>query len=838
MRTITLQDKVSSPNTELRLIVDEEEGGVERWREYRAPKLPPRRTQGALTVSEQDPLVDFTWAQDDWSGGALRPYYREGDTRYALAKGMDARWEGVLSLGMAQSAPLDYLIQGMGAEGPDGRDLGKWTSVGSAVTLTQESTIVNDDDGSYSYKFTATTSDGSASYVKQSLENATLYQGRTITVGIWMYVTTIGSDHNPTVSIYDGQGDPTVTHATAINSVSGYGTGGWHFTSVEREIDDSANEVTIYIGDSTNANGETALVYYFDSITIEVDGSGDEVCVGMATHNNITYHAQGQVVSKWDENRDCWDAVYIHTSTDATDIVHFDNNIYVAFGYSVAYIYGATTSWTVSTLSSASKYAKYFAVARNNAGNLALWKSETVNTLKSATSAINGGSFSSAYTVGSEDRPITGLFATFDTIMIGKQDGLWQYNRTYAGTSTAENAFAPVSTEWDKGVHPDNFAIGTEWHGFFYTTASAQSIIRWAPGQIQDITSLFVAPRLPGYGGEIRALVASPHELWVAADIPESAEAGIFGDFPMNIGGASTKSIKIISLRMSADGQFNVHTIDEVKFGEVDALHVYYDSATDSRYLVVAGRTTGGGTERDHARSYRWTLPTRSAAPYVDAGITVASTGTFDTSIWHGGVPGTNKAFLKAVFWVENIGGAGSETVKVQYGLDGEDSETFTLGTLSATDRIQTLYFDDAIVTGGSAINPLTQATGRSIQLRLTLTTTAPEDKDRPKIFAFEVHSTLRPPKLKTWELFVRVGEDMIQETGYYDPVSKTKQLTDLDTLEDQVYPIYFKHTYDGHAGFDEESSTSAQIVDRERVSVGDEFEIHRLILQETDTSA
>ena len=202
-------------------------------------------------------------------------------------------------------------------------------------------------------------------------------------------------------------------------------------------------------------------------------------------------------------------------------------------------------------------------------------------------------------------------------------------------------------------------------------------------------------------------------------------------------------------------------------------------------------------------------------------------------------MPGTSKAFLKAIFWVENIGSDGSETLKVQYGLDGEDSETYTLGTLSATDRIQTLYFNDATVTeGGADINPLTQATGRSIQLRLTLTTSAPENKNRPKLFAFELHSTLRPPKLKTWEVFVRVGEDMMQETGYYDPVSKTKQLTDLDTLEDQVYPIYFKHTYDGHAGFDEGSSTSAQIVDRERVSIGDEYEIHKLVLQETDTSA
>ena len=834
MRTITIQDKASSPSTELRLTVEEEEGGVERWREFRAPKLPPRRTQGALTVSEQDPLVDFTWAQDDWSDGGLRPYYREADARYALAMGIDARWEGVLSLGMAQSAPLDYLIQGMGAEREG--DLGKWTSVGSAVTLTQESTIVNDDDGTYSYKFVATTGSGSASYVKQSLANPTLYRGRTIIVGIWMYVTTIGSDHNPTVSIYDGQG---TTHATAINSVSGYGTGGWHFTSVEREIHGSASEVTIYIGDSTNANGTTNLVYYFDTISIEVDGAGDEVCVGMATHNNITYHAQGQVVSRWDENRDCWDAVYIHASADATDIVHFDNNIYVAFGYSAAYIYGSLTTWTVSTLASAIKNAKYFAVARNNAGNLALWKTETVNTIKSATDATNSGSFSGAYTIGSSDRDITGLFSAFDTIMVGKEDGLWQYNRTYAGTSTAENAFAPVSTEWDKGVHSGNFSTGAEWHGFFYTTASTQSIIRWAPGQIQDITSLFVAPRIPGYGGEIKALAPSPHEMWIAADIPETAEAGVFGDFPIGIGGASSKNIKIISLRQDSSGAFNVHTMDEAKFGEIDALNVYYDEASDTRYLVAAGRVTGGGTERDHARSYRWSLPTRSAAPYIDAGTVVAKSGTFDTSIWHGGVPGTSKAFLKAVFWVENIGSDGSETLKVQYGLDGEDSETYTLGTLSSTDRVQTLYFKDATVTsGGADINPLTQATGRSIQLRLTLTTTAPENKDRPKLFAFEIHSTLRPPKLKTWEVFVRIGEDMIQESGYYDPVSKTKQLTDLDTLEDQVYPIYFKHTYDGHAGFDEESSTSVQIVDRERVSIGDEYEVHRLVLQETDTSA
>ena len=827
MRTITLQDKASSPNTELRLIVDEDENGIERWRELRSPKLPPRRTQGALTVSEQDPLVDFTWAQDDWSDGALRPYYREGDARYAKSSGVDARWEGVLSLGMERSPVQDWLIRGMGCE-VDG-DENEWTVSGTAGTLTRQSSVKLEDD--YAYRYVVTTANTEDSYVYQDLANPTLYRSREVIVGVWIKTATLGSSYAPNLYINDGVGTTSGTAITASDT-------DWTFTSVTRTIDSSATRVRIYVGDDDAASGTTACTFYFDAFSIQVEGSGSEVCVGMAEHNDIIYLAQGRVVAKWDENNDIWDAVYIHASADATDIIHFSNAIYVAFGYSAAYIYGTVTSWTASTLSSAIKYAKHFAVARNNAGNLALWKTETVNTIKSATDPSNSGSWSSAYTIGSSDRAINNLHSSFDTLLVGKEDGLWTYNRTYAGTSTAENAFAPVSTEWDKGVNSGNFAVGEEWHGFFYTTAATQSLIRWAPGQIQDITNLFVAPRISGFGGEVRALVASPHELFVAVDIPEGSESGVFGDFPIQLTSTS-KKIKILSLRQKADGSFNVHTIDEVTFGEIDELFIFTNSVTDTRYLVAAGRLNRDGTSADHTHIYRWSLPTRSAAPFIDAESTVMQSGTFDTSIWHGGVPGTSKAFLKAVFWVENIGGAGSETLKVQYGLDGEDSETYTLGTLSSTDRVQTLYFNDATVSeGGADINPLTQATGRSIQLRLTLTTTAPENKDRPKVFAFEIHSTLRPPKLKTWEVFVRVGEDMIQETGYYDPGSKTKHLTDLDTLEDQVYPIYFKHNYDGHAGFDEESSTSVQIVDRERVSIGDEYEIHRLVLQETDTSA
>tara|TARA_R100000808_G_scaffold6830_2_gene20095 strand:- start:12365 stop:14866 length:2502 start_codon:yes stop_codon:yes gene_type:complete len=833
MRNIILQDKVSSPSTELQLVVDEEEGGIERWREFRAPKLPPRRTQGALTVSEQDPLIDFTWAQDDWSDGALRPYYREGDRKYALAKGVDARWEGVLSLGMEQSAPMDYLIRGMRAE--QSADVSVWTTDGSDTnpTLTRQTSEV--ESGSYSYQFTVTTASGQDSYILQNLTNPELYRGRQLIVGCWIKTATLGSSFAPNIYIKDSAGTTSGTAITASDQ-------NWTFVSATRTIDASASFVRIMIGDDDTATGATTCTFYFDSISVQVDGSNDDVCVGMATDGGKIYHAQGPVVAEWNEQNDVWDAVYIHASAKATDIIHFGNQIWVAFGYGDNYIYGSGTSWTVSSLTDELAHAKYFATARNNAGEMALWKTETANTIKSSTNPA--GSWSSAYTIGSADRTITALHTCFDTILVGKEDGLWQYSRTYAGTASAENVFMPMFTEWDKGVNTDNFSVGQEWHGFFYTTAASQSLIRWSPGQLQDITSLILQPRIPGYGGEVRAMVAAPHELWIAADIPETAEAGVFSDFPLQMT-ATSKMTKLISLRMDSQGQFNIHTLDEVNFGEIDAMHVYTDTTTGHRYIVMGGRLNRAGTDADHAQLFRWQLPVRSAAPFIDAETPLTTSGEFDTSVWHGGVPGTSKAFLKAVFWVDKLDAqstGNNRKITVKYGLDGEDSETYTLGTIymdNSSDRVKTLYFNDATVTtGGATINPLTQAVGRSIQMRFSFATDDGADTDPPRMFAFEIHSTLRPKKLRTWEVYVRIGEDMMQETGYYQPVSKTKQLTDLDTLEDQVFPIYMKHTYDGHAGFDEEASLNCTIVDRERVSIGDEYEIHKIVLQEVDTSA
>jgi len=76
------------------------------------------------------------------------------------------------------------------------------------------------------------------------------------------------------------------------------------------------------------------------------------------------------------------------------------------------------------------------------------------------------------------------------------------------------------------------------------------------------------------------------------------------------------------------------------------------------------------------------------------------------------------------------------------------------------------------------------------------------------------------------------------EDTGYQSQEDKSTVLTNLDSLEDQNYAISFRHNLD-NPGL--EPSEDAQIdvfmVDRERVEVGDDFEVHRIVLQEARTS-
>ena len=268
--------------------------------------------------------------------------------------------------------------------------------------------------------------------------------------------------------------------------------------------------------------------------------------------------------------------------------------MFVGFGASAAYIYGSTTSWTTSTLSSTAKNAIFFVVSRTS-----LWKSETVNTIKSSTNPVNGGSWSSAYSVGSTDRPITRLYGAFDTVVAGKEDGLWWYKRVYGGGESAD-LFVNQTNEYDKFHSPANFSQGTDFLGWLWTIAANQSVFRSNLQAVQDVTSLVSSPEIAELTGKVRVMTHDTHNIYMAS------ENGLTGT-----AGRTT----LISVRQENEGLI-ADPIDEVLMTTVEAMDASFVSrGTDGTrpFIFMMGLSAGGVTNSQ--KTYAWYIPEDSRSP-------------------------------------------------------------------------------------------------------------------------------------------------------------------------------------------------------------------------------
>lgn len=121
-----------------------------------------------------------------------------------------------------------------------------WTKT-STPTVAKESTIKK--FGSYALKMVG---GGSGQSVYRALPSGTDYQGRTISLGCWVYTSGAGV----TLTISDGVG--------SANSSAHTGGGGWEFLSVTRKIDVAATKVQ---ADLNIPNGVTA--YYDGCVLVE-----------------------------------------------------------------------------------------------------------------------------------------------------------------------------------------------------------------------------------------------------------------------------------------------------------------------------------------------------------------------------------------------------------------------------------------------------------------------------------------------------------------------------------------------------------------------------------------
>ena len=822
---IILQDRITNPTTQLGLVLAyTATEGIQRkmWSESRVAPLPPKQAQGALMWTHKDPITDFVFAQNDWSGGAFRPYYQEQDNRYAKSDGVDLRWEGVAALGQRRTSPRsgvpikgkiqsNYLVSNGHFE--EGVTTG-WTA-GTGTALAVDTDTVN--TGNYSLKLTVDQGTSATDMAKQSLANPTLYRSRVIKVIAYVQRAS-GSDAGISIRVFDGTNTTTETAVTASTFTAAIAT---HTVAAD------ADELTISFRNSATTSN-AAHVFYVDDVSVLPTGGTE--CVGFATRTPSSgadqlYAAIGRTVVLWNESTYTWDVVYFSptdsTGSEATDIIEFDNDIFVAYGEAVSsvphqYISGSDTTWATTAINGTTthqdNHARYWVKARDGYTRWALWKAgpssnqgTETNKMYSSHTPKTSWLHETALTVGSSGRAITGLHAHADTFIVAKVDGLWLWDAITAD-------FVNITPEWEHDLDSANGSLGQTWLGRLYFASAQQGFFSWnmGNGELTNLSSLLVTPRISDIGGRITAMSSASRELILGLDQPV-ADA------------TSTKTCRLVTLNASNQ----IHTIAEPSMSIIDAISTHIGTR-----LWVFGRAYDSSLEDYVATSFMWELPSKSAAPYADVVPAIEQNGFFNTSIWSGGMPDTDKALIALTVWCEDV--TPNRTITVDFGRDGRAANTTRLGVFNTTDRIQTLFFKNID-------EPTTNAVCRFAQLRFTFAT---DDTTSPKMFAFALHTQLAPRRIRAWDIGCYVGQDSLLRTDVPDPLSKAEIETIFQELELQAFPLTMVEDLgQSHGGdeFDGSSTHQVRLVDYRRVpNSSDEHgqEMWNLRLQEVPIDA
>jgi len=711
----------------------------------------------------------------------------EGDSnRYSQADGCDARW-GPVTLGM-KKVPADFLLRNGGAEL---NAITGWTA-GSGVTLSASTSSPR----SGSYVFSSVNGSGTTLFT-QTLVNPTVWRSKEFTVTAWIK-RTVGSSYGARIKVYDAGGSPaTAVQSTAVTASS------YTRTTATFTPNSGATSVTIEIEATGTPSSHT---FFVDDVSITP--TGGVVWAGTAQCASNLYAACGRAVLQWDETNDVWNAVSVHATQTTTDIIEFNGNVFVAFAGGAAYIYGTGTSWTTSTTSDPGLEATYFTVSRE-----LFWKSgptsgnNTNYRVWSSTDPTNGGSaWTGPYVIGSSDRSITALYSVADTVIAAKEDGLYTYRRSY-NDGTAANIFENTTNEFVSMPSTENFARGAVWQGNLYLGASLQSffVIEGATFNYIDLSGLFFHPEVPTMGGRPWAMAGDPAQLWLLVNTPTADTS-------------TSKTVWLMSLR--SPGEWKLHPIQTVEMGDIN------DLAVNNGYVYAMGRLYDGTAYVNS--SYRWTLPADNVAPAYASSPIINTTGTFTPPQFGFELPETQKAQLAMTFIVADTDA--EHTIAVKFGLDGAAPSTTTLGTINSASRVQTLYFNDIST-------PETNAVSHLLQPELTFTT---DDTVSPKLHAMALHSAIRPARFRVWECYVDIGDGLLLNNSYVEPVSKASILTKLNTLEVQPYPIAFEHDLDQDGVATEIRVHILDIGKEPEVGGGqvrEGVEVWKLLLQEADVS-
>ena len=737
------------------------------WEEEIISPTPPPQPQGDVNYAAQSPEFGRVVSQNDWhlGFGASRFTDLVDLPKYGYTDGVLAMFDGELVPGY-QEYEVDAIVQNGRLE--TGATTG-WTN-GSNTTVT-----VNSDarSGSYSLNIAATSAGGTCT--QNYLGTDSVLASKQIT--LIAYAKRVSGSGNIKATIADGIGSTDSYTSTSSD---------WTLLKAVRTLHASTSAVQFTFTLSVDDD-----VFRVDDIAVILAGGSAFKSRPIEFEGNY-YASMGRSVIKWDESNDAWLPVYLDGSDEITGLENYEGNLIVGRGDNNNYLLSAdgVTFSNPSTNSGNSRIANKLARVLNARGDWALMKTR-LNQASLTVDPSDTANWGAEIQVGDIDRTTTSLISGAGTAYVGREDGLYVYDRRI-------NRFRDIEPDSNFFPSANNFRRAIGRGGAIWASGGQQTFWRISPtGQppIHDwseLTHIFTASAFKGFGGEVSAIAQDRSNVFIAlADNAANTLSSFPYTFPFNFSTAGiSTSVRLLTIKSQKpedaadfDRDVIVHTISSFTLSQIDQIG-RYDDGTNSSLFAMGSHTdnTIDATDEDAPRIFRLKLPRDNENPRRSATIAVRKTGEFYTPWIDFNYPDVEKAASKLTIGSRNFA-SGEKYVTVYYKKDDATDDDAGGWTVWGDDG----GFDTSPQEVKASVTS-TPVTFKRIRFRLSFTSDSTSD-DPPTVTSIVLNTVWNQTDVRRFKASVRLGDRRtLQLRRVPQTTLKSADISKLTTLRQQPF--------------------------------------------------
>tara|TARA_B100000686_G_scaffold84052_1_gene90802 strand:- start:608 stop:3088 length:2481 start_codon:yes stop_codon:yes gene_type:complete len=740
------------------------------WEEEIISPTPPPQPQGDVNYAAQSPEFGRVLSQNDWhlGFGAARFTDLVNFPKYGYTDGVLAMFDNEL-VPSYQEYQVDAIVQNGRFE--TGETTG-WTD-GSNTSV-----AVNSDarSGSYSLQITATSAGGTCA--QNYIGTDTVLRSREITVVAYAKKVTTSGSGTIKLTVSDGVSTPTDSSTSTSTE--------WAILKVKKTLSATASAVkftfTLSADDDVFRIDDVAVILTggstFNSRPIEFEGG--------------YYASMGRSVIKWDESNDAWLPVYLDSTYEITAIENYGGNLIVGRGDSTNYLVsgdGATFS-NPSTNSGNSRIANKLARVLNARGDWALMKTRAnqASLTVDPSDTVNWGA---EIQVGDPDRLTTSLISGAGTAYVGREDGLYVYDRRI-------NRFRDIEPDSNFFPSANNFRKAIGRGGAIWASGGQQTFWRISPtGQppIHDwseLTHIFTASAFKGFGGEVSAIAQDRSNVFIAlADNAANTANSFPYTFPFNFSTAGiSTTVRLLTIKSQKpedaadfDRDVIVHTISSFTLSKIDQIGRFDDGTNSSLFALGSFTDTNvDETDEDVPRIFRLKLPRDNENPRRSASIAVRKTGDFYTPWMDFNFPDVEKATSKLTIGSVNFA-AGEKYVTVYYKKDDATDDDGSGWTLWGDDGV----FDTSPQETKSSVTS-TPVTFKRIRFKISFTSDS-HSQAPPTVTSIVLNTVWNQTDIRRFKASVRLGDRRtLQLRRVPQTTLKSADISKLTTLRQQPF--------------------------------------------------